>query len=62
VEPGYPMGMGYKLLGYAAWRAGKWYVRRRARDSRRGLAIGAIVALVLAGVLTAPRARAARED
>jgi hypothetical protein len=53
--------MGYKLLGYIVWRGGKWYVRRRARGARRGLAIGAIVALVLAGILTAPRARAARQ-
>jgi hypothetical protein len=54
--------MGYKLLGYLVWRGGKWYVRRRVREGRRGLAIAAIVALVLAGVLTAPRVRAARQD
>ena len=53
--------MGYKLLGYVVWRGGKWYVRRRWPRARRGLAIGAVVALVLAGVLTAPRQRAVRQ-
>jgi hypothetical protein len=53
--------MGYKLLGYIVWQGGKWYARRRAREARRSIAIGAIVVAVLAGVLTAPRARAARQ-
>ena len=53
--------MGYKLVGYIVWKGGKWYVRRRAHEARRSLAIGAVVALVLAGVLTAPRHRAARQ-
>jgi hypothetical protein len=54
--------MGYKLLGYLVWQGGKWYARRRAREARRSLAIGAVVALVLAGVLAAPRARAAQRN
>jgi hypothetical protein len=45
--------MGYKLLGYIVWNAGKWYARRRAREARRGIALAAIVALVLGGVLAA---------
>jgi hypothetical protein len=52
--------MGYKLLGYIVWRAGKWYARKRARESRRTFAVWAIVALVIAGVLTAPRHRASQ--
>jgi hypothetical protein len=45
--------MGYKLLGYIVWNVGKWYARRRAQDARRGIAVAAIVALVLGGVLAA---------
>ena len=42
--------MGYKLLGYIVWNAGKWYVRRRARDARREIAAAAIAGLVLTSV------------
>jgi len=45
--------MGYKLLGYIVWQAGKWYARRRAHEARRGIALAAVVALVLGGVLAA---------
>jgi hypothetical protein len=54
--------VGYKLLGYIVWKSGKWYARRRAREARGTLAVWAVVALVLAGVLTAPRARSARPE
>jgi hypothetical protein len=50
--------MGYKLLGYIVWQGGKWYVRRRAREARRGLAVTAVAALVLAGLVAAARQRA----
>ena len=36
-------GNGYKLLGYAVWRAGKWYLRRRL-PSARTLAFSAVAA------------------
>lgn len=49
--------MGYKILGYIVWQGGKWYARRRFRGARRNLAISAVVALVLVGVLAAPRQR-----
>jgi hypothetical protein len=43
----------YKLLGFAVWQAGKWYLRRRL-PSRRTLALtaaGGLSALAAAGVL-----------
>jgi hypothetical protein len=50
--------MGYKLLGYVVWHGGKWYARRRLRGARRTVAITAVVALVLVGLLGASRQRA----
>jgi hypothetical protein len=47
--------MGYKLLGFAVWKGGRWYLRRRVGvvASRKGMAAGivglAIVVLVLKG-------------
>jgi hypothetical protein len=41
-------GSAYKLLGYAVWRGGKWYVRRRYLDrlpSARMAAVTGIAAL-----------------
>jgi hypothetical protein len=48
---------GYRLLGYAVWQGGKWYLRRRL-PSRRGLALsGALVSAGLGvAVLLAKRA------
>jgi hypothetical protein len=51
--------MGYKLLGYIVWNAGRWYVRRRARGARREIAVAAIAGLVLTGVAAAARHRSA---
>jgi hypothetical protein len=31
-------GNGYKLLGFAVWRGGKWYVRRKLPSRRRRVA------------------------
>ncbi len=50
--------MGYKLLGYIVWQAGKWYARRRAREARSSLAAAAVVGLVIAGVVAAVRQKA----
>ena len=47
--------MGYKILGFAVWNGGKWYLRRRygVLASRKGLAVGvvgvAVVALAIGG-------------
>jgi hypothetical protein len=51
--------MGYKLLGFAVWQGGKWYVRRRYGDVRRKLVIaGAGAAVVMAlGVAAAASQR-----
>jgi hypothetical protein len=50
-------GNGYKLLGYAVWRAGKWYLRLRL-PSARTLAFSAVAAGVglTATVVVAKRA------
>jgi hypothetical protein len=49
-------GTGYKLLGFAVWNGGKWYVRRRLAIRRVALK-GALAAGGLAGVaLLAKRA------
>lgn len=46
-------GTGYKLLGYAVWRGGKWYLRQRLPSSRSIAlsAAGAVVALSAAAVI-----------
>ena len=49
--------MGYKLLGYAVWQGGKWYLRRRLRGNETKLALaGAATAVALAGIVVATRA------
>jgi hypothetical protein len=47
---------GYRLLGYAVWHGGKWYLRRRL-PSRRALALSglAVCGAVTAAVLVAKR-------
>ncbi len=47
--------MGYKLLGFAVWRGGRWYLRRRIRGVRAKLAVGAVGAAVVAGLVLAGR-------
>jgi hypothetical protein len=53
--------MGYKLLGFAVWQGGKWYVRRRLSDARAKVAIAGLAAAVVAGVLIAGRQAASGE-
>ena len=48
--------MGYRLLGYVIWRAGKWYARRRFPGARRKAAIAGVSAAVLGGAIVAGRA------
>ena len=48
-----PTRMGYEVLGFAVWHAGKWYVRRKVRSavpSGRKVALGLAGAAVLAVV------------
>jgi hypothetical protein len=47
--------MGYKLLGFAVWQGGKWYVRRRMSGFRAKAAIGLVGVAVIAGVVVAGR-------
>jgi hypothetical protein len=50
--------MGYKILGFAVWQGGKWYLRRRLHGASRKLAIAGLAALVVAGAVAAERSRA----
>lgn len=52
--------MGYKILGFAVWQSGKWYVRRRLRESRQKLALVMLAGVVGAGLLAAQRRQAAQ--
>jgi hypothetical protein len=54
--------MGYKFLGYLVWHGGKWYARRRLQGTRRSVALSAVVALVLVGLLCASRQRSAQRS
>jgi hypothetical protein len=49
--------MGYKILGYIVWHAGKWYVRRRSPNLPRNAAIAGGSALVLGGLGAAVASR-----
>jgi hypothetical protein len=49
-------GNGYRLLGYAVWHGGKWYLRRRL-PSARTLALGGVL---VCAALTAAAAAARR--
>ena len=52
--------MGYKLLGYAVWQGGKWYVRRRLPVVPARVAIAtAASGLVVAGGLAVAQRRGA---
>ena len=42
--------MGYKILGFAVWHGGKWYVKRRVGvlASRKAVAAGVVGVAVVA--------------
>jgi hypothetical protein len=42
--------MGYKLLGFAVWQGGKWYLRKRFPHAQRNLAIAGVVGVLVAAV------------
>jgi len=47
-------GNAYKLLGYAVWHGGKWYLRRRLPSGRKiALAGAASVSAALAAAVIA---------
>jgi hypothetical protein len=45
-------GTGYRILGYAVWRGGKWYLRQRL-PSRRSLALTGLASIGTLGALVA---------
>jgi len=51
--------MGYKILGFAVWQGGKWYLKRRAQGMKRKAAIAALAGLVVGGLVVAQRQQAA---
>ena len=55
--------MGYKLLGFVVWHAGKWYLRRRFKGAGPKLAIAGAAGAMLAGAaVAAQRARSGSEE
>jgi hypothetical protein len=44
-------GTGYRILGYAVWHGGKWYLARRL-PSPRALALSAATAASVLGAAT----------
>lgn len=53
--------MRYKVLGFVVWQGSKWYLRRRMTNSRRKIALAAVSAAVVAGVIAAGRQAASSE-
>jgi hypothetical protein len=47
--------MGYKVLGFVVWQGSKWYLRRRMMGARREVALAAVGAAIVAGVVVAGR-------
>jgi len=52
--------MGYRILGLAVWKGGKWYLRRRLQGASRKLALLALAGLLTAGAVAGQR-RARRD-
>lgn len=42
-------GTGYRLLGFAVWQGGKWYLRRRLPSRRTIVVSGLVVCAGLTG-------------
>jgi hypothetical protein len=53
--------MGYKILGFAVWQASKWYVRRRLPGTRSKVAIAALSAAIVGGVVVASRQQSSKD-
>ncbi len=50
-------GTGYRILGYAVWHGGKWYLRQRLRRARKvALTIAAAGVVLGLAALVARRA------
>ena len=46
---------GYQLLGWAVWRGGKWYVRRRLPSRRKLVLSGACAVVAVTAVVVVVR-------
>jgi hypothetical protein len=53
--------MAYKVLGWAVWHGGKWYLRRRFAGFSRKLATAGLAAVLVAGLVVAQRQAASHE-
>jgi hypothetical protein len=47
--------MKYKVIGFAVWNGGKWYIRRRYGDTPRKLFAVGVIAAALTGTVVAQR-------
>lgn len=55
--------MYYKALGWAVWKGGTWYLRRRYGTAPKKIGAGALVAAgIAAGIIVAQRRFASHED
>jgi hypothetical protein len=54
--------MGYKILGFAVWQGGKWYLRRRFQGARRKAAIALLAGLVVAGGVAVQRQQSSHDS
>ncbi len=50
--------MRYKILGFAVWRAGKWYLRRKLPGTAGKVALAAGSVAAVGGLLAARRQQA----
>ena len=53
--------MGYKILGFAVWQGGKWYMRRRLAGTGQKVVIAGLAGGALAGGFALQRAVRSRE-
>lgn len=47
--------MKYKLIGFAVWNGGKWYLHRRYGDTPRKVFAASVIATALTGAVLAQR-------
>ena len=47
--------VGYQALGFAVWKGGKWYLRRRYGEAPRKAALGGLAVLLVAALVLGAR-------
>ena len=45
--------MGYRVLGFAVWQGGKWYLNRRFSGTKLKVVVAGLGAVLVAGVAAA---------